>query len=162
MEEKVHRYEIPILYRSITSSLHWQPKRKSRKIVAPQSEIGNLRRLQLKLQFVCDKGDEFRIRGFSLTQLLSSSKIIVNLIFAARPRRLFAAPTGSSSKAEPPRMALGDYSSQRRSGVLFFVLEICHFRGLQLKLQFVSNQGDKFRVRGFSLGIADCVAKEPL
>ena len=31
-----------------------------------QSEIGNLRRLQLKLQFVCDQGDELRIRGFSL------------------------------------------------------------------------------------------------
>ena len=30
------------------------------------SEIGNLRRLQLKLQFVCDKGDKFGIRGFSL------------------------------------------------------------------------------------------------
>ena len=39
---------------------------KSRKPVVPQSEIGNLRRLQLKLQFVSDKGDEFRIRGFSL------------------------------------------------------------------------------------------------
>ena len=32
----------------------------------PQSEIGNLRRLQLKLQFVSDKGDELGIRGFSL------------------------------------------------------------------------------------------------
>ena len=39
---------------------------KSRKPVAPQSEIGNLTGLQLKLQFVCDKGDELRIRGFSL------------------------------------------------------------------------------------------------
>ena len=28
------------------------------------SEIPNLGRLQLKLQFVCNKGDEFRIRGF--------------------------------------------------------------------------------------------------
>ena len=40
--------------------------RKSRKPVAAQSEIGNLRRLQLKLQFVSDQGDKFRIRGFSL------------------------------------------------------------------------------------------------
>ena len=39
---------------------------KSRKTVAAQSEIGNLRRLQLKLQIVSDKGDEFGIRGFSL------------------------------------------------------------------------------------------------
>ena len=35
-------------------------------IMVMASEIRNLRRLQLKLQFVCDKGDEFRIRGFSL------------------------------------------------------------------------------------------------
>ena len=30
------------------------------------SEIGNLAGLELEGQFVCDKGDEFRIRGFSL------------------------------------------------------------------------------------------------
>ena len=30
------------------------------------SEIGNLGRLQLKLQFVCDKRNKLRIRGFSL------------------------------------------------------------------------------------------------
>ena len=40
-------------------------KEKSRKTVAAQSEIGNLGRFQLKLQFVSDKGNEFRIRGFS-------------------------------------------------------------------------------------------------
>ena len=39
---------------------------KSRKPVAAQSEIGNFRRLQLKLQFVSDQGNEFGIRGFSL------------------------------------------------------------------------------------------------
>ena len=39
---------------------------KSRKPIAAQSEIGNLRRLQLKLQFVSDQGDEFGICGFSL------------------------------------------------------------------------------------------------
>ena len=38
---------------------------KSRKPVVAQSEIGNLAGFQLKLQFVSDKGDEFRIRGFS-------------------------------------------------------------------------------------------------
>ena len=32
---------------------------KIRKPVAPQSEIGNLVRLQLKLQFISDQGDEF-------------------------------------------------------------------------------------------------------
>ena len=39
---------------------------KSRKPVAAQSEIGNLAGLQLKLELVSDKGDEFGIRGFSL------------------------------------------------------------------------------------------------
>ena len=39
---------------------------KSRKPVVAQSEIGNLAGLQLKLQFVCDQGNEFGIRGFSL------------------------------------------------------------------------------------------------
>ena len=41
-------------------------QKEKRKPVAAQSEIGNLRRLQLKLQFVSDQGDEFGIRGFSL------------------------------------------------------------------------------------------------
>ena len=41
-------------------------QKEKRKPVAAQSEIGNLGRLQLKLQFVSDKGDKFRIRGFSL------------------------------------------------------------------------------------------------
>ena len=39
---------------------------KSRKPVAPQSEIGNLRRLQLQLELVSNQGNEFGIRGFSL------------------------------------------------------------------------------------------------
>ena len=42
------------------------PKRKKRKPVGLQSEIGNFRTLKLKLQFVSNKGDEFGIRGFSL------------------------------------------------------------------------------------------------
>jgi hypothetical protein len=41
-------------------------QKEKRKPIASQSEIGNLRRLQLKLQFIGDKGDEFGIRGFSL------------------------------------------------------------------------------------------------
>ena len=40
--------------------------KRKRKPVAPQSEIGNLGRLQLQLQFVSDKGDEFRIGGLAL------------------------------------------------------------------------------------------------
>ena len=39
---------------------------KSRKPVAPQSEIGNLAGLQLQLEFVSDKCNKFGIRGFSL------------------------------------------------------------------------------------------------
>jgi hypothetical protein len=39
--------------------LHWPAKRKIRKTVAPQSEIGNLAGLQLKLQFVSDKRNKF-------------------------------------------------------------------------------------------------------
>ena len=42
-------------------------QKEKRKPVEAQSEIGNLRRLQLKLQFVSDKGDEFGIGGFSLS-----------------------------------------------------------------------------------------------
>ena len=40
--------------------------------------------------------------------------------------------------------------------------EISNLRRLQLKLQFVSNQGNKFRIRGFSLGIADGIAEKSL
>ena len=41
-------------------------------------------------------------------------------------------------------------------------LEIGNLTGLQLKLKLVSDQGDEFGIRGFSLGIADSVSKEPL
>ena len=41
-------------------------------------------------------------------------------------------------------------------------LEICHFAGFQLKLQFVRNQRNKFGIRGFSLGIADGIAEKSL
>ena len=41
-------------------------------------------------------------------------------------------------------------------------LEIGNLGGLQLKLQFVSDKGDKLRIRGFSLGIADGIAEESL
>ena len=40
------------------------PKEKSPKTVAAQSEIGNLAGLELQGQFISDKGDELRVRGF--------------------------------------------------------------------------------------------------
>ena len=40
--------------------------------------------------------------------------------------------------------------------------EIGNLRRLQLKLQFISDQGDKFRIRGFSLGIADGISEKSL
>ena len=42
------------------------------------------------------------------------------------------------------------------------LLEIRHFATLQLQLELVCDQGDEFRICGFSLGIAHCVSKEPL
>ena len=41
-------------------------------------------------------------------------------------------------------------------------LETCCLGGLQLQLELVCNQGDEFRVRGFSLGIADGIAEKSL
>ena len=42
------------------------------------------------------------------------------------------------------------------------VSEIGNLRRLQLKLQFVSDQGDELTISGFSLGIADGIAEETL
>ncbi len=55
-------------FQTYRSHLHCidYPKEKSQKPVAARSEIGNLVRLQLQLQFVSDTSDEFRIGGFSL------------------------------------------------------------------------------------------------
>ena len=66
LNKKVYGLENPILHQSIISLWHCMSKKKKPKTIAAQSEIGNLRRLQLKLQFVSDKGDKFGIRGFSL------------------------------------------------------------------------------------------------
>ena len=41
-------------------------QKEKRKPVAAQSEIGNLGRLKLKLELVCDKGDKSRIGRLSL------------------------------------------------------------------------------------------------
>ena len=40
--------------------------------------------------------------------------------------------------------------------------EIGNLAGLQLQLQFISNQGDELRICGFSFGVADRVPKEAL
>ena len=40
--------------------------------------------------------------------------------------------------------------------------EIGNLAGLQLKLQFVSDQGNKFGIRGISLGVADGIAEKSL
>lgn len=43
-----------------------------------------------------------------------------------------------------------------------FDLKLCSLGGLELKLELVCDKGNEFRIRGFSLGIANRVAKEPL
>ena len=45
---------------------------------------------------------------------------------------------------------------------ILFWSEIGNHAGFQLKLQFVSDQGDEFLIGGFSLGIADGIAEESL
>ena len=61
-------YGVKTAYLAPFSDVHGVDHRhpKSRKNVAPQSEMSNLRRLQLQLQLISDQGDKFRIRGFSL------------------------------------------------------------------------------------------------
>ena len=41
-------------------------------------------------------------------------------------------------------------------------LEIGNLAGLELKLQFISDKGDEFRIRGLALGIADGIAEKSL
>ena len=50
------------------------------------------------------------------------------------------------------------------AGVFVFTVasEIGNLGRLQLKLQFISDQGDELGIRGFSLGIADRVAEKSL
>ena len=66
LNKKVYGVRTPISPRTFAVHGVFDHHPKSRKPVAAQSEIGNLRRLQLKLQFVSDQGNKFRIRGFSL------------------------------------------------------------------------------------------------
>ena len=42
------------------------------------------------------------------------------------------------------------------------ILEIGNLRRFQLKLQFVSNQGNKFRIRGLAFRVADGIAEKSL
>jgi hypothetical protein len=44
----------------------------------------------------------------------------------------------------------------------FYALKLGSFGGLQLQLELVSDQRDKFGIGGFSLGIGNCIAKESL
>ena len=67
--KKVYGVRTPVLARTFAVHGVFDHHPKSRKPVAAQSEIGNLAGLQLKLQFVSDKGDEFRFRGFPLVLL---------------------------------------------------------------------------------------------
>ena len=66
LNKKVYGVKTPIsaLVFAVHGVFDHHPK--SRKSVAPQSEIGNFGRLQLKLQFVSDKRNKLTIRGFSL------------------------------------------------------------------------------------------------
>ena len=56
--EKVYGVKTPISPRIFSVHGVFDHHPKSQKTVAAQSEIGNLRRLQLKLQFISDKGDK--------------------------------------------------------------------------------------------------------
>ena len=43
-----------------------------------------------------------------------------------------------------------------------FVLEICHFRGLQLQLKLICNKCNKFRISRLTLCVADGIAEKSL
>ena len=58
LNKKVYGVKTPISPRIFAVHGVFDHHPKSRKPVAAQSEISNLRRLQLKLQFVSDQGDE--------------------------------------------------------------------------------------------------------
>ena len=66
LDKKVYGVRIPVSARNLAVYGIFANSPKARKTVAPQSEIGNLTGLQLEGQFICDKGDELTIRGFSL------------------------------------------------------------------------------------------------
>ena len=67
--QKVYGVRTSILPRIFRVHGIFNHHHQSQKPVAPQSEIGNLAGLQLKLEFVSNQGDEFRIRGHFLTFL---------------------------------------------------------------------------------------------
>ena len=66
LNKKVYGVKTPISPRIFAVHGVFDHHPKIRKPVAALSEIGNLGRLQLKLQFVSDKGDELGICGLSL------------------------------------------------------------------------------------------------
>ena len=59
-------------------------------------------------------------------------------------------------------MFIGLASQKEKRKPIAAQSEIGNLAGLQLKLQFVSNQCNKLRIRRFSLGIGNCVPEEPL
>ena len=67
----------------------------------------------------------------------------------------------TASKAEPPSMAQNDIVGVAAVGGSVFLV-IGNLAGLQLQLELIGDQGDEFGIRGFSLGIGNRVAKEPL
>ena len=64
--KKVYGVRTPVSARTFAVHGVFDHHPKIRKPLESQSKISNLRRLQLKLQFVSDKGNKFGIGGFSL------------------------------------------------------------------------------------------------
>ena len=65
LNKKVYGVKTPISPRifAVHGVFDYHPK--IRKPVVPQSEIGNLAGLQLKLKLICNKRNKFRIRGLA-------------------------------------------------------------------------------------------------
>ena len=66
LRQKVYGIQMPFSVRIFCVHGIFSSSAHSRKPVVPQSEIGNLGRLQLKLQFISDQGDELRIGRLAL------------------------------------------------------------------------------------------------
>ena len=100
--------------------------------------VGNFRRLQLRLELVSDQGNKLTVGGFS-------------------PKENVGATIGR------PLVGIGIWGRRAANGRPYGEkLEIRNLAGLQLKLQFVRNQGDEFGIRRFTFRIADGIAEEPL
>ena len=139
--KKVYGVRTPVLARTFAVHGVFDHHPKSRKPVAAQSEIRHFRRLQLKLQFVCNKGDELRIRGFSLGIADGIAKKSLQSI------QIPSVPGNFDGMADGP------FHSGRRG------LECFRYLGIQYL-------GDGVRVpggprRGFQRKIIYCIIHEP-